>query len=207
MTRATVGGINSEDNLWYPLAVNSSGQAEINLDSYTNINNYSINSIIGTFQYCNVTTKLASNRPDDAFFKNNDCIGIGNYGYFTSSGSFGVSLVCGGYRSDLNTWISTAPGGSTGATALYLDPQGTVSICTDNAKATGEGSYYPTQRLIVNESGIQATGSFQAQELVCRKSGGGYAQIIVLADGTVVSADVSPLRNDARFDEIQADTQ
>ena len=29
MTRATVGGINSEDNLWYPLAVNSQGIAQI----------------------------------------------------------------------------------------------------------------------------------------------------------------------------------
>ena len=29
MTRATVGGINSEDNLWYPLAVDSRGIAQI----------------------------------------------------------------------------------------------------------------------------------------------------------------------------------
>ena len=29
MTRATVGGINAEDNLWYPLAVNSQGIAQI----------------------------------------------------------------------------------------------------------------------------------------------------------------------------------
>ena len=29
MTRATVGGINSEDNLWYPLAVNAQGIAQI----------------------------------------------------------------------------------------------------------------------------------------------------------------------------------
>lgn len=29
MTRATVGGINSEDNLWYPLAVDSRGVAQI----------------------------------------------------------------------------------------------------------------------------------------------------------------------------------
>ena len=126
MTKAVIGGINYEDNEWYPLAVTKSGQAVVDLDAYTNIDNNSIESITGTFTSCKVTGVFNNKIPSDAFGSDADGYAIQNYGYFKSEGSFGISLVCGGYRTSDGRWESNEVAGLQGATALYLDRKSVV---------------------------------------------------------------------------------
>ena len=207
MTKAVIGGINYDDNEWYPLAVTKSGQAIVDLDAYNNIDNNSITSVTITARDMVVTEDLSFRAPSDVW-ASAQYFGVGGNSQLYSPGSYGISITSGGYRNSNGTWTNTidGTGGLNGAAQVLVAPSGSVVISTDEDKADGSASS-PTTRAVISDKGMEVQAALQAQELVCRKVGGGYAQIVILSDGTVTSTDVSPMDSITRINETLTDTQ
>ncbi len=84
-------------------------------------------------------TKASVSRPSD-FWTSTPSFFIGEIGSIATSGSHQVHLTAGGYRSDANSWVSTAPGGAIGAAQVLVSPTGYVGINAETSKATGSGT-------------------------------------------------------------------
>jgi hypothetical protein len=81
--------------------------------------------------------------------------GTSRLGQLDTHGSNGVALTSNGYRNNAGSWTGFGAGGSAGAAQIELLPTGLINFRLDATKANGSG-FYPTTRVQISESGIDA---------------------------------------------------
>jgi hypothetical protein len=78
-------------------------------------------------------------KPAD-FWSSTPSFFVADTGSLTSQGSHCIHITAGGYRNKSGTWTATAPGGTTGAAQVLVNPNGEISFNAETNKASGTGT-------------------------------------------------------------------